>query len=339
MKVTKKCEHCGKEFVATNGMKKYCCVECATAAKAARVKKQQDFYRTVEPIVDMRQQEYLTFSKAAVLMGCSRQYVYKLVGQGKLKASRLSSRMAFIRRADIEAMLEASPYNKVVFGSRPKKVSKRKDRVVTTEGDYSKPLCAGNYDNNHGDAPKRCTPVKPVNTDGEPLTYISSDDILTKYKVKTSWLYTTAKRNQIPMCKVAGKNYYSKKHVENCLGVSVDIEAIEEWMTAEEAGARYGIKPSSIHCYVYRHGVPTKREYGVVLYSKKHFDEIMRPDLLGNPDYMTVEQISQEYGLQPANIHHICKVNDMMRVKVGVKNLLLRAEVERVMAERAAKGL
>ncbi len=317
MKVTRKCEQCGKEFTTTSAAKKYCCARCAADAKAARVKKLQDFYRAVEPIVDMKQQEYLTFSKAAVLMGCSRQYVYKLVGQGKLKASRLSSRMAFIRRADIEAMLEASPYNKVVFGNRPKKVRKQRDRVVTTEGVYRKSDIDG------------C----------EPLTYISSDDILAKYKVKTSWLYTTAKRNLIPMCKIAGKNYYSKKHVEDCLGLSVDIEAIEEWMTAEEAGARYGIKSSSIHCYVYRHGVPTKREYGVVLYSKKHFDKIMRPDLLDNPDYMTVEQISQEFGLQPANIHHISKVNNMTRVKVGVKNLLLRAEVERVIAERAAKGL
>ena len=29
------------------------------------------------------------------------------------------------------------------------------------------------------------------------------------YKVKKSWLYTSAKRNQIPMCRIAGKNYYS----------------------------------------------------------------------------------------------------------------------------------
>lgn len=317
MKVTKKCEHCGKEFIANNGMKKYCCVECATAAKAARVKKQQDFYRAVEPIVDMKQQEYLTFSKAAVLMGCSRQYVYKLVGQGKLKASRLSSRMAFIRRADIEAMLEASPYNKVVFDNRPKK-----HRVSTTR-----------------DAVKQRTPTNTFIANDEPLTYISSDDILTKYKVKTSWLYTTAKRNQIPMCKIAGKNYYSKKHVEDCLGLSVDIEAIEEWMTAEEAGARYGIKPKSINCYVYRHSIPTKKEYGKLLYSKKHFDDIMRPDLLANPSYMSVEQIKDEYGIQPANMHHIAKVNGLKAERVGVKNLYLREDIARVMAERAAKGL
>ena len=60
--------------------------------------------------MDLQCQEYLTFSKAAVLMGCTRQYVYKLVANGKLKASRLSSRMAFARKADIERMFESNPY-------------------------------------------------------------------------------------------------------------------------------------------------------------------------------------------------------------------------------------
>lgn len=56
-------------------------------------------------------------SKAAVLMGCSRQYIYKLVALGKLKASRISNRMAFIRKTDIERMLEGNPYHRVLPGS------------------------------------------------------------------------------------------------------------------------------------------------------------------------------------------------------------------------------
>lgn len=56
-------------------------------------------------------------SKAAILMGCSRQYVYKLVALGKLKASRISNRMAFIRKADIERMLEGNPYHRILPGS------------------------------------------------------------------------------------------------------------------------------------------------------------------------------------------------------------------------------
>lgn len=34
------------------------------------------------------------------------------------------------------------------------------------------------------------------------------------FKVKQSWLYTSAKRNHIPICRIAGKNYYSKKHID-----------------------------------------------------------------------------------------------------------------------------
>lgn len=43
-------------------------------------------------------------------MGVSRQYVYKLVKEDKLRASRLSSRMSLIRRTDIELMLKTKPY-------------------------------------------------------------------------------------------------------------------------------------------------------------------------------------------------------------------------------------
>ena len=46
-----------------------------------------------------------------------------------------------------------------------------------------------------------------------------------------------------------------------------------------------------------------------------------------------------KYGLSKANIHHITKVHGVEKKKVGVRNLLLRADVERAMAERAAKGL
>lgn len=90
MTKTRKCAYCGKVFILNSGMQKYCSEECATAAKETRKKKQRDFLRAVEPVMELQQQEYLTFSKAALLLGCTRQYVYKLVEQGKLPASRLS---------------------------------------------------------------------------------------------------------------------------------------------------------------------------------------------------------------------------------------------------------
>ena len=312
MKKTRKCAFCGREFTANSGVQKYCSVSCADEAKRERKKRNGDFLKAAEPVIGLRQQEYLTFSKAAILMGCSRQYIYKLVNQGKLKASRISSRMAIIRRADIETMLEGSPYNKVVFGNRPKPASSNRQQQKKKE---------------------------PVSVSDEPLTYISGEEVIASYKVKPSWLYTSAKRNQIPICRIAGKNYYSRIHVEECLGLTADIASITDWLTKEQAFDEFGMSATAVHAYAYRHRIPTKREYGIVYYSRTHLAELRQTNMLADDRYCTVDEVSERYGLSKANIHHITKVHGIEKRKVGVKNLLLRADVERAMAERAAKGL
>lgn len=311
MKKTRRCAFCGREFTANSGMQKYCSVSCADEAKKERKKRNDDFLKAAEPVIGLRQQEYLTFSKAAILMGCSRQYIYKLVSQGKLKASRISSRMAIIRRADIEKMLEDNPFNKVVFGNRPKPTAIKKHQKK-----------------------QETAPVSD-----EPLTYLSGEEVMSIYKVKQMWLYTTAKRNQIPMCRIAGKNYYSKSHVEECLGLTVDTSTITEWLTTDEVFEEFGMKPSAIRAYAYRHGIPTKKEYGTTYYSKSHLVELRQIDLVEDERYCTVDEVSEKYGLSKANIHHITKVHGIEKKKVGVRNLLLRADVKRAMAERTAKGL
>lgn len=313
MKKTRKCAFCGREFTANSGVQKYCSVSCADEAKRERKKRNGDFLKAAEPVIGLRQQEYLTFSKAAILMGCSRQYIYKLVNQGKLKASRISSRMAIIRRADIETMLEGSPYNKVVFGNRPKPASSNRQQQQKKK--------------------------EPVFVSDEPLTYISGEEVIASYKVKPSWLYTSAKRNQIPICRIAGKNYYSRSHVEECLGLTADIASITDWLTKEQAFDEFGMSATAVHAYAYRHRIPTKREYGIVYYSRTHLAELRQTDMLADDRYCTVDEVSEKYGLSKANIHHITKVHGIEKRKVGVKNLLLRADVERAMAERAAKGL
>ena len=313
MKKTRKCAFCGREFTANSGVQKYCSVSCADEAKRERKKRNGDFLKAAEPVIGLRQQEYLTFSKAAILMGCSRQYIYKLVNQGKLKASRISSRMAIIRRADIETMLEGSPYNKVVFGNRPKPASSNRQQQQKKK--------------------------EPVSVSDEPLTYISGEEVIASYKVKPSWLYTSAKRNQIPICRIAGKNYYSRSHVEECLGLTADIAAITDWLTTKQIYDEFGMSATAIHAYAYRHRIPTKREYGIVYYSRTHLAELRQTDMLADDRYCTVDEVSEKYGLSKANIHHITKVHGVEKRKVGVKNLLLRADVERAMAERAAKGL
>ena len=114
MKVTKKCAFCGQSFETRSGMQRYCSEACQSEAKRARAMQKNNLFKLAQPLMEIQHQEYLTFSKAATLMGCSRQYIYKLVAIGKLNASRISNRMAFIRRADIEQMLASNPYHRKI---------------------------------------------------------------------------------------------------------------------------------------------------------------------------------------------------------------------------------
>ena len=317
---TRKCAFCGKEFTCNSGSQRYCSEQCVEAAKAQRKKRQQDFLKAVQPVIDIASQEYLTFSKAAILMGCSRQYVYKLVneGEGKLPASRISSRMAFIRKADIETMLAGNPYHRVLPGTSTNKPCKTSSSFLSSR-----------KVNNH-------IPEIGMRS-SEPLEYISGEDVMTTYKVKKSWLYVSAKRNNIPMCKIAGKNYYSRKHMDALFGVSAEIEALTEWLTTDEAETLYSTTKESLRTQAYRRHIPTKREYGTTYYSKKHLDDIFRPDLKASDAYYTTTEAAEKYGMTKANIGVIAKAHNITKVKVGVQNLIVKEELDRIMASRLAQ--
>ncbi len=316
MRKTRKRAFCGKEFTCNSGSQRYCSEHCAEAAKAQRKKRQQDFLKALQPVIDISSQEYLTFSKAAILMGCSRQYVYKLVNEGKLPASRISSRMAFIRKADIEKMLVVNPYHRVLPGTPTNKPCKASSSLSSRK------------DKNH---------IPEIMRSSEPLEYISGDDVMAIYKVKKSWLYVSAKRNNIPICKIAGKNYYSRKHMDALFGVTAEIESLTEWLTTDESESLYSTTKESLRTQAYRRHIPTKREYGTTYYSKKHLDEIFRPDLKASDSYYTTAEAAEKYGMTKANIGVIAKAHNITKVKVGVQNLIVKKELDRIMASRLAQ--
>lgn len=311
MRNQRKCQHCGKTFAVRSGTQKYCCEACATSAKEVRRKRREDFMRGVEPLADLQQQEYFSFSKAALLMGCSRQYIYKLVAQGKLPASRLSRRMAIIRRADIEKMLAGCPYERVLPTVKPKtKARQGVDKTAT-----------------------------PSTTTNETMEYYTAEEVINRFKIGQGWLYNCAKRYRIRVCRIAGHAYYSKHDIDEHFGVTAEVASVSEWLTAAEVKEQFGMEASAIRAYAYRHHIPTKKEFGTAYYSKKHLEELRRPDLMADEKYITIDEVSRIYGLAKANLHHIVKVKNIGKVKVGVRNLLVRADVERVMEERKAAGL
>ncbi|MCD8313172.1 MAG: helix-turn-helix domain-containing protein [Bacteroidales bacterium] len=310
MKTTKKCAVCGSTFPARSGRQRYCCEACRTEAGRAGAARRNDILKAVRPMMEIRHQEYLTFSKAAALMGCSRQYVYKLVAAGRLKASRLSSRMALVRRADIELMLEASPYHRVL----PDGASARRESPSSSLSQK-------------GEMRERKTDIASE--------FYSRDEVISIYKISPSWLSTCARRHGIPVCRMAGKHYYDRRQIEEIFGTVADNDTVTEWLTVEEAGDLFGTSPSAIWKFVRRHRIPVRKEHGRVYYSKAHLAELRRTDLFTDERYCTMEEAQKAYGLTYAVLYRIIRTCPVEKTKVGMKYMLLRSDLERVMAERA----
>ena len=123
-RIKKICEWCGKEFEAQKVSTRFCSHRCANFAykraicanfaykRAIRKKRvqttesQTQVQKTERIIEDIKEREYLSFSETGRLLGLSRQAIYTMVKAGHLKASKISSRLSFIRRADIDVMLQ-----------------------------------------------------------------------------------------------------------------------------------------------------------------------------------------------------------------------------------------
>ncbi|MCC8177154.1 MAG: helix-turn-helix domain-containing protein [Bacteroidales bacterium] len=114
--VRKRCEWCGAEFIAQKRTTKFCSHRCSGFAYKDKKRRQEvaldemafqegEKQRVIEKSI-------LSVKETATLLGISTRAVYGLLYRGTLAATRLSSRMTRIKRSDIDAMLDANPYQR-----------------------------------------------------------------------------------------------------------------------------------------------------------------------------------------------------------------------------------
>ncbi len=120
IRIKKICQWCGVEFEAQKVSTKYCSHRCANlaykqAVRDKRIKQAENethYVKTKKTVENIKDKEYLSIAQAATLLGLSLQAVYKMIYTGHLLAYKLSSRLSFVKRTDIDAMLKANPYEK-----------------------------------------------------------------------------------------------------------------------------------------------------------------------------------------------------------------------------------
>lgn len=118
MLVRKICQWCGKPFIAQKTTTCYCSHQCSNLGYKERIRERRRQLKRAQELLQPRQaaegQDFFSFAQAAKLMGVTRQYIYKLVKESKLRASRLSGKKSLIRRADIELMMKTKPYERIM---------------------------------------------------------------------------------------------------------------------------------------------------------------------------------------------------------------------------------
>jgi len=272
IRITKICQWCGVEFVAQKVSTKYCSHRCANlaykqAVRDKRVKQAEAETLSIKlgkPIENVKDKEYLSFAQAGKLLGLSRQAVYNMVKAGNLKASKISSRLSFIRRADIDAMLENRPYKTL----HPKDVVPITDFYTTAEikekfgvkeswiyeiaKEHNIPRTF-----NHG---RTYWSKKHIDSyfakkapDASITEWYSVAELQEKFGMTLSAIYTFVYKNVIPKRKEGKMVYYSKKHFD----IAKDIATPEEpqYYTIPEAMEKYNLTRDQLYHYVKYHNI------------------------------------------------------------------------------------
>lgn len=272
IRITKICQWCGVEFVAQKVSTKYCSHRCANlaykqAVRNKRVKQAEAETLSIKlekPIENVKDKEYLSFAQAGKLLGLSRQAVYNMVKAGNLKASKISSRLSFIRRADIDAMLENRPYKTL----HPKDTVPITDFYTTAEikekfGVKESWIYEIAKEHNIPRTYNRGRTYwskKHINSyfakkapDASTTEWYSVAELQEKFGMTLSAIYTFVYKNVIPKRKEGKMVYYSKKHFDIAKGIATPEEP--QYYTIPEAMEKYNLTRDQLYHYVKYHNI------------------------------------------------------------------------------------
>ena len=272
IRITKICQWCGVEFEAQKVSTKYCSHRCVNLAYKQAVRDKRVKQAEVEtlsvklekPIENVKDKEYLSFSQAGKLLGVSRQAVYNMVKAGNLKASKISSRLSFIKRVDIEAMLESKPYKTL----HPKDTIPITDFYTTAEikekyniqESWLYKIAKEHNIPRTFNRGKTYWSKKHIDSyfakkapDASITEWYSVAELQEKFGMTLSAIYTFVYKNVIPKRKEGKMVYYSKKHFDIAKGLSVPEEP--KYYTIPEAMEKFNLTRDQLYHYVAYHNI------------------------------------------------------------------------------------
>ena len=249
MEVRKICQWCGKPFIAQKTTTCYCSHQCSNLGYKERIRERKRQLKRSQELLQPRQaaegQDFFSFAQAAKLIGVTRQYIYKLVKESKLRASRISGKKSLIRRADIELMMK-----------RQHKVPK----VRIRQFNY--------YSKKHIDAA-----FAKYEVDSDLTEWYTPEEIQEKYGMTRVAIRSQVYRNNIPSKKEHGQIFYSKLHFD--LSKSSEQESKAEYYTVKEAMEKFKLSRDSVYGILQFHQINREKNGRFVRFLKVEFDRVM----------------------------------------------------------------
>ena len=289
-RVLRTCEFCGKEFYAQKVTTRFCSRRCNELAYKQRRRQRQiteaEARVLQKPIEEVGNKEFLSLQDTSVLFGITKRSVYNLIYNGVLQAFRLSSRMTFIRRADIEQIFESHVYTKKVKPERKPitefyTTTEIKEKFGVSESWVFKIGKEKNIPKilHHGKTYWSKQHVekhfsKHIENNAI-VEWYSVQDMMEKFNMTTSAVYCFVSKYGIPKKKVKSSVFYSKQHVDAAKGINEPPK--EEFYTMKEAVEHFGMTEDQIYKYAKKAKVSKHMEGRIVLMNKQELDAALAP--------------------------------------------------------------
>ena len=267
--IQKKCEWCGKLFIAHKTTTRCCSHRCANLVykERTRQKRVSEFQTMVNQQIekeDCIDKDFFTPSEAAKYIGISRATFYRYLETNLIKSVQLK-RKTIIRKRDIEALFDnASPYKKHLPRSKQsitdfyttaeikEKFGVKESWIYEIAKEYNIPRTFNRgrtyWSKKHIDSyfAKKAP-------DASITEWYSVAELQEKFGMTLSAIYTFVYKNVIPKRKEGKMVYYSKKHFDIAKGIATPEEP--QYYTIPEAMEKYNLTRDQLYHYVKYHNI------------------------------------------------------------------------------------
>ncbi|MBO5801706.1 MAG: helix-turn-helix domain-containing protein [Alistipes sp.] len=267
--IQKKCEWCGKLFIAHKTTTRCCSHRCANLAykERTRQKRVSEFQTMVNQQIekeDCIDKDFFTPSEAAKYIGISRATFYRYLETNLIKSVQLK-RKTIIRKRDIEALFDnASPYKKHLPRSKQsitdfyttveikEKFGVKESWIYEIAKEHNIPRTFNRgrtyWSKKHIDSyfAKKAP-------DASITEWYSVAELQEKFGMTLSAIYTFVYKNVIPKRKEGKIVYYSKKHFDIAKGIATPEEP--QYYTIPEAMEKYNLTRDQLYHYVKYHNI------------------------------------------------------------------------------------